>query len=196
MHRLERRAAEERGREVDAHCLVVDRDVLDHAELDERDDRDLRVGNLAERGPHLFGGHHCAPGGAERLTIVISSHSSSSSRLVDAARDRLDIGEGATQTLLDAPAQLRPEVVVEDAERVGPELVDRLAQPLAPLLGGEKPLDPHLGVQPVICLLAVHLPREAGDLGVVGGGERGEPELVGGLVEPVARDRARPLEPP
>ena len=34
---------------------AVDRDALDHAELDERDDGDLGVGDLGERLPHSLG---------------------------------------------------------------------------------------------------------------------------------------------
>ena len=67
------------GVKVDPHRAVVDRDVLHDAEVDERDDGDLRVGNVGERLPDLVGRHHCDPGGAERRTIVISSHSSASS---------------------------------------------------------------------------------------------------------------------
>ncbi len=47
----------------------------------------------------------------------------------------------------------------------------------------------------MVGLLAVDLGRETRDLGVVGALERREPDLVGGLVQPVARDRPRPLEP-
>ena len=58
---------------------VGDVDVLHDAEVDDRDDRDLRIGNLGERIPDLVRRHHCAPAGAERRTEVISSHSSASS---------------------------------------------------------------------------------------------------------------------
>ena len=44
-------------------------------------------------------------------------------------------------------------------------------------------------------LLAVDLRGEARDLGIVGRLERREADLVGRLVQPVPRDRARPLEP-
>ena len=49
-------------------------------------------------------------------------------------------------------------------------------------------------MQAVVDLLAVHLRREPGDLGVVGLLQRREAKLVGGLVEPVPRDRVRPVE--
>ena len=66
---------------VKSTCTVpsVDRDALHDTEIDERDDRDLRIRDLGKRRPDLVGGHHCEPGGAERRTEVISSHSSASS---------------------------------------------------------------------------------------------------------------------
>ena len=144
-------------------------DVLHDAEVDERDHRDLRVGDLGERVPDLVGGHHREPAGAERRTDVISSHSSASSASCDAAGNGLDVGERAPESLLGARDEPRAERVVEDAERVRPELVDRLVQPRATLVRREQAVDPHLRVHPVVRLLAVDLGREAGDLRVVGG---------------------------
>src|SRR5262249_44933059 len=78
-HHLERRAAEERRREADMHRSVVDADVADHAEVDERDDGNLRVRDLCKRVPDLLDRYHFVPAGCERRTIVISSQSSRSS---------------------------------------------------------------------------------------------------------------------
>ena len=77
LHHLERRAAEERRRELDANAIAVDGDVADHAEIDQRDHGNLGVGDLVERGPDRLGRYHCAPG-IERRTSVISSQSSAS----------------------------------------------------------------------------------------------------------------------
>src|SRR5262249_22131177 len=55
-HHLERRAAEERGRQLDVHALSIDLHVADDAEVDERDDRDLGVLDLFERRPDLLDG--------------------------------------------------------------------------------------------------------------------------------------------
>src|SRR5579884_3956223 len=82
LHVLERRAAEEGRRQLDPDPpVLLHLDGADDAEVDERDDGDLRVGDLLERLPHLvgLGRHHCAPAGADRRTIVISSHSGASS---------------------------------------------------------------------------------------------------------------------
>src|SRR6202007_2846275 len=76
---LERRAAEERRRELDPDVAVLDIDRTDDAEVDERHDGDLRVRDLLQRLPDLSLGYHWAPAGAERRTIVISSHSGASS---------------------------------------------------------------------------------------------------------------------
>ena len=54
-------------------------DVADDAEVDERDDRDLRVRDLGERLPDLRLGHHVAPGGASGAPS--SSRPSSSAQL-------------------------------------------------------------------------------------------------------------------
>ena len=112
-----------------------------------------------------------------------------------AAWNRVDVGKRTTEALRDASLELRAKLVVEDAERVRPELVERLLETPPPLVGREQPLDPHLRVHAVVRLFPVHLPRDTGDLRVVGCDERAEPDLVCSLVEPVARDRARPLEP-
>src|SRR5436305_11477725 len=79
LHHLERGAAEKGRRELDPDVSVLDIDRADDAELDERDDRDLGIRDLLERLPHLRLGYHCAPVGAERRTIVISSQSGASS---------------------------------------------------------------------------------------------------------------------
>src|SRR5581483_10214310 len=81
LHELERRTAEERRRELDPDVSVLDIDRADDAEVDERDDGDIRIGDLLERLPDLRLGerYHCAPAGAERRTSVISSHSGPSS---------------------------------------------------------------------------------------------------------------------
>src|SRR5439155_12882148 len=75
LHRLERRATEERRRELDVHTLALDPHVPHDAELDDRDDRDLRVLDFLERAPNGSLRYHAAPG-TDRLTIVISSQSS------------------------------------------------------------------------------------------------------------------------
>src|SRR5581483_10466040 len=65
----------------------------DDAEVDERDDGDLRIGDLLERLPDLRLGerYHCAPAGAERRTSVISSHSGPRS----SACDKLSLGRSS-----------------------------------------------------------------------------------------------------
>src|SRR5207253_1122728 len=73
LHELERRTAEERRRELDMDVSLVDIDRADYSEVDERDDGDLGVGDLLEELPDLRG-YHCVPAGADRLTMVISSH--------------------------------------------------------------------------------------------------------------------------
>ncbi len=70
--------AEEGRRELDPHAAVLDGDVADDAEVEERDDGDLRIRDRAERVPDLRFGHHVAPGTLRR-TIVISSHNPRSS---------------------------------------------------------------------------------------------------------------------
>src|SRR5262249_60479373 len=77
-HDLERRAAEKRGRELDADLVPRHVHGPDHAEVDERDDGDLRVRNLRERIPYLLFGYQVAPAN-ERRTSVISAHRSASS---------------------------------------------------------------------------------------------------------------------
>src|SRR3954470_6317957 len=79
LHDLERGAAEEGRRELDADVSVRDIDRTDDAQVDERDDGDLRVRDLLERLPDPGLGYHCAPHGADRRTIVISSHIGASS---------------------------------------------------------------------------------------------------------------------
>ena len=85
------------------------RDVLDDAEVDERDHGDLRVRDLGERLPDVLLERAVAsttarPAGAERRTDVISSQQLGELGLVHAARDRLDVGERAAEPLLDAAA--------------------------------------------------------------------------------------------
>src|SRR4051794_34262256 len=48
LHVLERGTAEERRRELDVDVSVLDIDRPDYSEVDERDDGDLRVGDLLE----------------------------------------------------------------------------------------------------------------------------------------------------
>src|SRR5262245_3795288 len=83
LHHLERGAAEEGGRELDPDVPVLDIDRADDSELDERDDRDLGIRDLLERLPDLGLPYHCAPAGAERRTIVISSQSGASSSVCE-----------------------------------------------------------------------------------------------------------------
>src|SRR5580765_2524118 len=78
-HHFERGTAHERRCELDSRRSCVDGHVLHDTEVDERDHGDLGIGDLGERLPDRLGGHHCAPAGAERRTIVISSQSSASS---------------------------------------------------------------------------------------------------------------------
>ena len=184
LHHLERGAAEERRRELDPDVSVLDIDRTDDAEVDERDDGDLRVGDLLERLPDLLGGHHCAPAGAERRTIVISSHSGASSS-VCVPRSTASTSSRPTRATSSPRSSAG-----QHAERVRPQLLDRRAE--ARLVA--QPLAPHLGVHAVVRLLAVDLRREAGDrrVGVVL--QRRDADLVGDLVEPAARDRVRPVE--
>ena len=56
-----------------------------------------------------------------------------------------------------------------------------------------QPVVPHLGVHAVVRLLAVDLRREARDGGIGVVLQRGDPDLVGGLVQPAPRDRVRPV---
>src|SRR4029077_11202157 len=79
LHHLEGGTPEEGGRELDPDMAVRDIDRTDYAEVHERDHRDLRVRDLLERLPDLGLRYHCAPAGAERLTMVISSHNGASS---------------------------------------------------------------------------------------------------------------------
>ncbi len=160
-----------------------------------RDDRDLRIRDLRERLPDRLGGYHCAPAGAERRTIVISSEELLELRLVPRPRHGLGVRQLERQPLPHRRREARPQLVVEHAERVRPELAHALLQPLAPLVGREQPLEPHVRVHTVVDLLAVHLRRQPGDLRVVGRLQGVEADRVGRLVEPVTGDRPRPLEP-
>src|SRR5437763_13712756 len=90
----------------------------------------------------------------------------------------------------DAACQLRPQLGLEHAERVRPELVDRGAE--ARLVA--EACGPQLGVQAVVDLLAIDLRGEARKLRVVRGTQGAEPQAVRFLVEVAARDRVRPVE--
>jgi len=79
--------------------------------------------------------------------------------------DRLDVGHLPAELRLDPADELRSEVVVQYAERVRPELLERLVESRACLLRGEQPVDPHLRVDTVVDLLAIDLRRDACDLG-------------------------------
>ena len=80
---------------------------------------------------------------------------------------------------------------LEHAERVRPQLVDRVAE--ARLVAQAR--RPHLGVHAVVDLLAVDLRREARELGVVADAfSASMPDAVGLLVEVAPRDRVRPVE--
>ena len=83
----------------------------------------------------------------------------------------------------------RPQVFVEDAERVGPEAIERLAH----LRVAAEPVEPHLGVHAVIDLLAIDLRSEAGDLRVGVLLERLDPDRVRRLVQIVPSDRRGPV---
>ena len=91
---------------------ALDADVTHDAEVDERDDRDLRVGDLRERLPDLGLGHHAAPG-TERRTTVISSHRAGHS---STCVPRSTASTPPCQA--NALGESRPELRVEDAERV------------------------------------------------------------------------------
>ena len=182
LHRLERGTAEERRRELHADVSVRDIDRTDDAEVDERDDGDLRIGDLVERLPDLLGRHHCAPAGAERRTIVISFQSSASSSVC------VPRSTASTSSRPDARRERVALLGRQHAERVRPELLDRGAE----LRRVAQPLVPHLRVHAVVRLLAVDLRGEAGDRGVVVLHQRRDADLVGDLVEPAARDRVAP----
>ena len=181
LHHLERGAAEERRRERDVHALLLDGHVSHHAEVDERDRRDLRIGDLGERVPDRGLGHHAAPG-TERRTSVISSHSASSSGCSPRSTASTDGRPSRSRELV---ALLR----LDEAERVRPQLLDRGLVARLP----REAVRPHLRVHAVVRLLAVDLRGEAGDLRVRVGLQRLDPQLVGRLVEDAARDRPSPV---
>ena len=184
-HHLERRAAEERRRELDAHAVALDGDVAHDAEVDERDDGISGSGISASASQTAASRHHVAPGTLRR-TIVISSHSSRSSSEWPPRSTGVDCTGRPTRSASAARSSS-----AQHAERVRPQLVDRLLEPRL----AAQAVDPHLRVQAVVDLLAVHLRGEPRDLRVVGLLQRGEPDLVRGLVEPVPRDRVRPVQP-
>ena len=142
------------------------------------------IRDLLERLPDLGLGYHCAPAGAERRTIVISSQSGARSS-VCVPRSTASTSARPTRCTSSPRSSCG-----QDSERVRPQLLDRRLE--ARLVA--QPVVPHLGVHAVVRLLAVDLRREARDrrVGVVL--ERRDPDLVGDLVEPAARDRVRPVE--
>ena len=78
---LERGASDERRQEIDGDPTVGDVDAVDDPEIDDRDDRDLRVGHVGEGGhdvaPRVGAvrlDHHAATGSSRR-TVVNSFHS-------------------------------------------------------------------------------------------------------------------------
>ena len=164
---------------------ALDLDALTTPRSTTRDDRDLGSGISASASQTAasVSGHHWAPTGAERRTIVISSQSSANSAPGVAALDRLDL----------VPAhplrQRRPQLRREHAERVRPQLLDRAGIALL----AAQPLEPHLGVQAVVDLLALDLRGDSGELGVLVLLEARDPDRVRGLVEDVPRDRPRPV---
>ena len=126
----------------------------DDAEVDDRDRRDLRVGDLGQRVPDLGFGYHVAPG-TERRTSVISFHSCSNSGTMAVA-------------LVDERAQLleRLDVARLVLEPLVPHLrVHPVVRLLAVDLGGEAS-DPlvvglHQRLDPLLVgLLVEHLARD------------------------------------
>ena len=57
-------------------------------------------------------------------------------KIVGEARDGLDVRELEAEPLAHASDPHGPQLVVEDAERIGPQLLDRLLEPRPTLLGG------------------------------------------------------------
>ena len=159
------------------------RHVADHAEVDERDDRYLGVGNLVERGPDGLGRHHCAPG-IDRRTSVMVSQRPVELRQVRAAFDR------GHRLEADAPRQLGSLFGLEHAERERPQFLDGGSEPRLVAQARR----PQLRVQPVIGLLAVDLRCQARQFGVVRLHQAVDADAVGLLVEIAAGDRVRPLE--
>ena len=182
-HRVERGTAHERRREGDPHAVAVDGDVLDDPEVDERDDRDLRIRDLRQRVPDPLRGHHCAPTGADRRTIVISFQSSANS--APGAERSTASTSGRPDALREHRSQLRRE----HAQGVRPELVGSVA--VALLVA--QPVEPHLGVQAVIDLFTLDLRRDPRELVVLVLLQPLDPDRVRCLVEHVPGDRARPV---
>ena len=114
-------------------------------------------GISSSAGPDLGLGHHCAPAGAERRTIVISSHSSASSSVCVPRSTALDLVQP------DARASSARCSGVRTPSAYGHSSATRLLE--ARLVA--QPLVPHLGVHAVVRLLAVDLRREARDLRIV-----------------------------
>src|SRR5688500_17943523 len=70
---VERRAPDERRQQLDADPVVAHLDVLDHPEVHDRHDRDLRVRDVGEGGPDRGlvdgGDHQVAPGSIRRTDV-------------------------------------------------------------------------------------------------------------------------------
>ncbi len=96
----------------------------------------------------------------------------------------------ATGSRPTSPAELVPQLRLDDAECERPQLLDRSAKARLVVQAAR----PQLGVQPVVDLLAVDLRRQPGELGIVAGAQSVKAEPVGLLVEVAARDRVRPVE--
>ena len=185
-HDLERGTAEEGRRELDVDAVVLDRDVADDTEIDDRDHGDLRVLDLAEGLPDGLRRYHSAPG-TERRTSVISSQSGGhSSECVPRSSPPRSGGSSRPSVRPGVDAVLR-----QTATAAGQARQRRLEARLVP-----QPLLPHLRMDAVVRLLTVHLGGEPGDLLVVGRLQRLEPDLVGRLVQDVPRDRPRPVHLP
>ena len=152
-------------------------DVPDDAEVDDRDHRELGVGDLRERLPDVAP----AAGPTESRGTVTSAHPRarcggrrSSPRAArrapprGAARHRLDVRAACEPSFASTRSTSSGRsALVEHAERIRPELVERLLEPRAALGRGEQTVDPHLRVDPVVDLLAVDLRRDPRELGVV-----------------------------
>ena len=123
--------------------------------------------------------------GTERRTIVISSCSAAKP---SACAPRSTASTGSRPTSSRQALALRPARGPR-ARRARARRRPRSKRARSPVA---QSLGPHLGVHPVVGLLAVHLRGEARELGPVRACERRDANRVGRLVEPVACDRARP----
>ena len=149
------------GVNVDPDAHALDRDVFDDAEVDERDDGDLRIRDLAERLPDTLGavtiGLTTAP--AERTGAPSSSRSRGRrTRPGAVALDRLDLRPA------DAFRQHRPQL----RRRARRARTARAPLPRrARAASSAQPVEPHLGVQAVVDLFALDLRRDPRELVVV-----------------------------